>query len=195
MSSDGLQRRGSEFAAGSGQRRVSPPGGTPAARAGRASPPKVSRQLGAAALLLVPIAEIWVLVQVAGMIGWWTVLVLLIGVVLGIWLIRRSGLRAWRALTAPQQPPGSTSADATSGSLLDDVLNFLAGVGFLIPGLLSDVMALSLLVPGIRSVARRLLRGYLTRRFGRLRTECELLHARSRGAVIEGEIIDDPPPR
>ena len=51
------------------------------------------------AFIVVPLAEIYVLIQVGQVIGvWWTILLLIADSVLGTWLIRREGGRAWRAL-------------------------------------------------------------------------------------------------
>ncbi len=44
------------------------------------------------AFIVVPLLEIYVLVQVGQVIGaWWTILLLIIASVLGTWLIRREG--------------------------------------------------------------------------------------------------------
>ncbi|MEO7069874.1 MAG: FxsA family protein, partial [Nostocoides sp.] len=52
------------------------------------------------ALLLVPIVEIFLIVQVGRVIGAWpTVLLLVLESLLGAWLVRREGGRAWRGLS------------------------------------------------------------------------------------------------
>ena len=51
------------------------------------------------AFLVVPIVEIYVLIQVGQVIGaWWTVVLLIADSVFGSWLLKREGVRAWRAL-------------------------------------------------------------------------------------------------
>ncbi len=50
-------------------------------------------------LVVVPLAEIYVLVQVGQVIGpGWTILLLVLDSIVGGWLISREGRRAWRAL-------------------------------------------------------------------------------------------------
>ena len=55
----------------------------------------------AALFVAVPLAELFLLIQLGQVIGpWWTILVLLADGVLGSWLVKREGGRAWRALSA-----------------------------------------------------------------------------------------------
>ena len=49
--------------------------------------------------VVLPVVEIYVLIQVGQVIGaWWTVLLLIADGFLGSWLMKREGGRAWRAL-------------------------------------------------------------------------------------------------
>ena len=59
------------------------------------------------AFVVVPLVEIFVLIQVGQVIGpWWTILLLIADSILGTWLIRREGGRAFAALrTRAQQRP------------------------------------------------------------------------------------------
>ena len=53
-----------------------------------------------AAFIIVPILEIYVIIQVGQVIGaWWTIVLLISDSIFGSWLIRREGRRAWQALT------------------------------------------------------------------------------------------------
>ena len=50
------------------------------------------------AFLVMPLVELWAIVQVGGQIGvGWTVLVLFVDSVLGAVIVRREGRRAWQA--------------------------------------------------------------------------------------------------
>ena len=50
------------------------------------------------AFVVVPLIEIYVLIQVGQVIGpWWTILLLVLDSLLGSWLIKREGGRAWQA--------------------------------------------------------------------------------------------------
>ena len=51
------------------------------------------------AFVVVPLVEIYVIIQVGQVIGaWWTILLLIADSLLGSWLVKREGGRAWRAL-------------------------------------------------------------------------------------------------
>ena len=51
------------------------------------------------AFVVVPLVEIYVLIQVGQVIGaWWTIGLLVLDSLLGTWLIKREGSRAWAAL-------------------------------------------------------------------------------------------------
>ena len=52
-----------------------------------------------AAFIVVPILEIYVIIQVGQVIGaWWTILLLIADSIFGAWLIKHEGGRAWQAL-------------------------------------------------------------------------------------------------
>ncbi len=89
---------------GTGSRHAPPVGRT----ALREAPPSALAGRGLPALLLVPILEIAAIIAVGKVIGGWQTLVLLVlESLLGAWLVRREGARAWAALTT-----ASTRADA-----------------------------------------------------------------------------------
>ena len=57
------------------------------------------------AFLVVPVLEIWFLIRLGQVIGGWPTIGLLIaGSVLGAWLVRREGRRAWRPCRTPSEP-------------------------------------------------------------------------------------------
>ena len=105
------------------------------------------------AFIVVPLAEIYVIVQVGQAIGaWWTVAALLAESLLGAWLVRREGLKAWRHLVAELaqgRPPTRAAAD---GGLV-----LLGGLLLLTPGFISDILGLLLLLPPTRAVVRAIL--------------------------------------
>src|SRR5919205_1410007 len=112
--------------------------------------------------ILVPIAEIAVIIQVGEAIGvWWTVGLLIADSVLGSMLMRSQGRAAWRRFNEALQagrPPAR--------EVLDGVLVIFGGALLLTPGFVTDVFGLAFLLPPTRAVIRRL----LVRRFaGRFR--------------------------
>lgn len=173
-----------------------------------------------AALLLVPLAEIAVIIATGRVIGvGWTVLLLVALVLLGAVLVRTEGLRTWRALQA-----ASAEGRVPGRELLDAGLVLFGGLLLLLPGFLTDVVALVLVVPFTRPMTRRWLeRMVRSRVLGVTVTEEGTrvwqppLRPGGRraggpdgdpggaggpgrrdevvpGEVVEGEIIDDDPP-
>lgn len=108
--------------------------------------------------ILVPIAELAVIIQVGQAIGvWWTIGLLVADSVLGSLLMRAQGRAAWRRFAASVRSGRVPAREALDGGL---VLG--GGALLLTPGFISDVLGLVLLFPPTRAVVRRL----LVRRFG-----------------------------
>ena len=110
--------------------------------------------------VVVPIVEIWVIVQVGQAIGIVPTLVLLLAdAVVGTWLFRREGRRAWVALReaiAAHRVPAKEVAD---GALV-----VLGGAFLLTPGFVTDVVGVLCLLPPTRAVLRRALTGLVRAR-------------------------------
>jgi UPF0716 protein FxsA len=110
-------------------------------------------------LLVVPIAELYVIVKVAGGIGVLNTLALLILVsIAGAWLVKWQGVatiaRFQRRLMSGQLP---------TAELVDGILIITAGALLLTPGFLTDALGILLLVPPVRIVVRSaLVRRYRT---------------------------------
>ncbi len=150
----------------------------------------------------VPLLEIWIIVSVGQVIGpWWTILLLLAMAIIGAWLIRREGARAWRALTdsiASGRPPTRELADAA--------LVLVGGTLMITPGFLTDIVGLLLIAPVTRPTARRLLTWLVGRRLlaatvtgygaGRQYPGYGAGRPPGGGPVIPGEVVDrDDQPR
>jgi UPF0716 protein FxsA len=112
--------------------------------------------MGALLLLLfivVPIAELAVIIQVGEHIGvWWTVAILIADSVLGTVLMRSQGRAAWRRFNATLQ-----SGRPPAREVLDGVLVIFGGALLLTPGFLTDILGIVFLLPPTRAVVRRLL--------------------------------------
>ena len=114
------------------------------------------------ALLFVamPVLEIWLIVQLGQVVGpWWTILVIIAAGVLGAWLIKREGARAWRALTDALR-----SGRVPSRELADGALILIGGTLLLTPGFVTDLIGLGCVLPFTRPVPRRLLTRLIARR-------------------------------
>jgi UPF0716 protein FxsA len=115
-------------------------------------------------------------------VGWWlgpawTLLLLLAGALVGGWLVRREGARAVLALTEAVRGGRVGHAELT-----DRALVAAAGLLILVPGVVSDLLGLLLVLPPTRALARR----WLTRaRVTRPRTA----RAGGEGMVIDGEVV------
>ncbi len=112
--------------------------------------------------LAVPLAELYVLIQVGQVIGVLdTVVLLLVISVVGAWLAKREGLGVLRRMQA------AVNAGRVPGAeLIDAFLILLAAALMLTPGFLTDVAAILLLLPPVRAAVRRVLRRHFVRRIG-----------------------------
>ena len=94
-----------------------------------------------AILLGFPLLELWVAVLVAQKIGWWLLAWLIGAVFIGVTLIREEQFAIFgRLMGAVQQGQNPFRAIFTSGRVM------LAGLLFIFPGLISDALALLLLI-------------------------------------------------
>jgi UPF0716 protein FxsA len=109
--------------------------------------------------LVVPFVELYVIIQVAHVIGALDTIALLIIVsAAGAWLVKREGLGVWRR--AQRQ---IACGGVPGNELVDGVLVLFAGALLLTPGFVSDVIGILLLLPPVRFA----LRGYARRRLVR----------------------------
>jgi len=110
--------------------------------------------------IAVPILELWVIIEVGGLIGVLPTLALLFAMsLLGATLLRHQGRGAWQRFNqalAERRFPGREVADG--------LLITIGGALLLTPGFITDAFGLLLLLPPTRAVARRLLRIYFARR-------------------------------
>jgi UPF0716 protein FxsA len=114
-----------------------------------------------ALFIVVPIVELYVIIQIGSLIGVWpTIALLLADALLGSLLLRHQGRGAWRrfnAAVAERRFPGKEVADG--------LLIAIGGTLLLTPGFVTDIFGLILLIPPTRAIVRRLMRGYAGRRF------------------------------
>jgi UPF0716 protein FxsA len=150
--------------------------------------------------IVLPVVEIFVLIQIGQVIGaWWTILLLIADGILGSWLMKREGTRALRAL---QQALDARRMPARE--LADGALILVGGTLLLTPGFVSDIAGLICVLPFTRPLVRGALVRFLTRRFlapGTATVAGGLFDAAGPGAtrtrqrpgpdgVVQGEVID-----
>ena len=151
--------------------------------------------------VVLPVIEIYVLIQIGQTIGaWWTVLVLVADGILGSWLMKREGTKAWRALREALDHGRMPARELADGALI-----LVGGTLLLTPGFVSDAAGLFLVLPFTRPVARGALTRFLTRKFlsgpgapgfasrrpGQAATADPRAQQRpGPGSVVRGEVVD-----
>lgn len=144
------------------------------------------------AFLVVPFAELALLLQVGEQIGVVpTVVVLVVVSLLGGWLVRREGARAWRRFRE-----ALASGRVPAHEVVDGALVVFGGALLLTPGFLTDFLGLFLVFPPTRALANRAIRTRAARSMGL----GPLLGLRRRPAggtragrapdVVEAEVLD-----
>lgn len=93
------------------------------------------------AVLGLPIAEIWVLISLANIYGWWVVLYLFVMIVLGLQLIRNE-----KDLLSGYLMQSLIHNKHPAKVLFGSARNILAGVLLIIPGVITDIIAAVLLL-------------------------------------------------
>ncbi len=112
--------------------------------------------------ILVPIVEIWAITQVAGWISWpWTIVLLIVDSILGSWLLRREGARAWQRF---RETLGQARIPAVE--VVDGALIIFGGALLLTPGFVTDIVGLACLIPPTRKLLNVLLRRTVLARLG-----------------------------
>jgi UPF0716 protein FxsA len=135
---------------------------------------------------LVPVLDIVLLAWIGSKTSWALVLGLVIGTgILGAWLARHQGLRTVQRISAEMQA-GQMPAD----SLLDGLLILVAAVLLIIPGFLTDVVAIALLIPPSRKLLKEFARS-------RLQSRVTTVHYTNFGVprdqIIDVKVVDSPP--
>lgn len=151
--------------------------------------------------VIVPLAEVWLIIRVAGVAGWPNTLGLLFLVsVGGAVLVKREGVKAWRNFTA-----ALAGARVPAKEVVDGALVLVGGALLVTPGFFTDVVGLLCVVPPSRALVNRALRRQVRGAFG-LRGVARVPGGRagsSRRApeppTLDVEVVDvhrdeDPPP-
>ncbi|QDH10904.1 FxsA family protein [Nocardioides dongxiaopingii] len=146
------------------------------------------------AFVVVPIAELYVLIQVGQVIGaWWTIVLLVADSILGSWLVRREGGRAWQALRTALETGRMPATELADAALL-----LVGGVLMLSPGFVTDLAGILLILPLTRPLFRRVLAGVVARRLTVLGPLGPTGGARGGpgqtdrpGPVVRGEVVEE----
>src|SRR4051794_8962285 len=110
--------------------------------------------------IVVPIAELYVIIQVGQSIGVLpTIALLILDSILGTMLMRSQGRITWRRFNEVLQAGRPPAREVIDGALV-----LLGGAFLLTPGFLTDVLGVALLLPPSRALIRRILGCRLLRR-------------------------------
>lgn len=130
--------------------------------------------------IVIPLLEIQMFIWIGGLFGIGYILLSLLGsAILGVFVIRREGMRTlmiMRDRIGRGEIPGE--------EMLDGAMLVLAGVLLIVPGYLSDLVGLILLLPWTRTLVRHGVLSYLE---GKIRTAA--FHGDPAALVIEGETL------
>lgn len=97
-----------------------------------------------AILLAFPLLELWILIELAGEYGWWLLAYLASVIFLGWRLIQDE-----RQLVFSRIAQALASGGTPVGVVFGSAKNFMAGILLMLPGVLSDILAvILLLLPG-----------------------------------------------
>jgi UPF0716 protein FxsA len=110
--------------------------------------------------LVLPVAELYVILKVGDSIGiWWTLLLLAGDSLLGTVLLRSQGRTVWRRFNAAM-----AEGRLPHREVMDGVLVIFGGAFLVTPGFITDVVGVLLLLPPSRAVIRGIVARRLTRR-------------------------------
>jgi UPF0716 protein FxsA len=118
------------------------------------------------ALVLIPLLEIYFLLQVRDVIGIeWTVLLLIAISIFGAWLVKREGRATWTRLRAAMARGQVPTKEAADGAMI-----LFGGALMLTPGFITDIFGLLLILPptrvAMKGTFRKLIGGLIMTRAG-----------------------------
>ncbi len=115
--------------------------------------------------LVVPLAELYVIIQVGQAFGALNTIALLVVVgAAGAWLAKREGVSVWRRFQRQVQ-----SGAVPGKEIADGVMILFAAALLMTPGFLTDLLGIALLMPPVRAVVRGILMKQAARRAGVIR--------------------------
>ena len=135
--------------------------------------------------LLVPLIEIYVLIQVGSVIGaGWTIFLVVGTAVLGAGLLRMQGLNTMQKAQA-----SLAKGEIPAIAMLEGVALLFSGAMLLTPGFFTDAIGFALLIPAVRQgLIKRVLKN------GQFIYHGQTMHSNQTYAdstIIEGEIVDN----
>jgi UPF0716 protein FxsA len=144
-----------------------------------------------ALFILVPIAELAVIIQVGQSIGvWWTIAILIADSVLGSLLMRSQGRASWRRFSE-----ALGTARIPAREVADGVMIIFGGALLLTPGFLTDIVGLLFLLPPTRALIRRVFLRQAMKRITVSMAGVQVPYGARRADDVEGTAVDVDQPR
>ena len=140
--------------------------------------------------LVVLLVEVLLVILAARVIGWWTLIALMALSLLGFVVVSRTSRRSWRELREMSRT-GKAPARNTS----DAVINLIGGGLLVVPGFLTALIGLVLLIPAVHAPVRGLAKALTARgilRSGGIRVYG--MGGRGFGNVVPGQVVPDEQP-
>ncbi|WP_285734332.1 FxsA family protein [Nocardiopsis sp. ATB16-24] len=137
--------------------------------------------LTVSALMALPFVEVWLMIVVGGWIGVpWTLAALVSSMILGVAVLRRAGTRAFR-----DADRAMSSGEPPRGGLLDPLMLMAGGVLLVVPGFVTAVLGLLMVLPFTRPLLRWAFAGWARRRVRRMQDRMQEEFV-VRGATVPG---------
>jgi UPF0716 protein FxsA len=141
--------------------------------------------------ILLPFVEMTLLVILGQVTAWWVPIVFIIGTgFLGAWLARTQGMAVYRRIQS-ELSAGRMPTDA----MIDGAMVFVAGLLLVSPGVLTDVLGISAMLPPIRRIYRQQLVAWFHRTFKV--SSIVAGESVSRSSVVDSYVVEkdrlDPP--
>ncbi|WP_020482573.1 FxsA family protein [Methylomonas sp. MK1] len=132
------------------------------------------------AFLIVPFVEIYVLLQVGGLIGAFpTILLVVFTAVLGAWLLRRQGFATWQRVQS-----GLAQGEIPAYEMIEGPILLVGGALLLTPGFFTDMLGFACLIPTLRrKIAQYIIEHHLLQS----QVGSVFQQARNSQTIIEGE--------
>lgn len=130
-------------------------------------------------VLIIPFAEIYLLLLVGGVIGAFpTIFLVVFTAAMGTWLLRQQGFSTFRQLQANLAQGVIPAYEMIEGPII-----LLGGLLLLTPGFITDILGFACLIPSLRKkIARYVIENYLVQAGGSFQRE-----KAAEKNVLEGE--------
>jgi len=130
-------------------------------------------------VLIIPFAEIYLLIQVGGVIGAFpTILLVVFTAVLGAWLLRQQGFATFQRFQE-----GLARGEIPAYEMVEGPIILVGGALLLTPGFITDIIGFACLIPQLRrKIAQYVIEHYLVQAGGHFQQS-----KATENNVLEGE--------